>query len=556
MSPGKTLQPVLKMKVDELFLRWLSEDATQRLLHECLRAVQAPQGAPNVAVSADAAMPAPAPGGPGPPAAPAAPGPRPEPHSRRTRRPAVRRGGRGCAEVQTWPELQGTPGLSVGGIPTFYFPRGRPVGPVSKDGAIRAVETAFALLPLQRARLEDMGNVAKACGCPLYWKGPLFYRAGGRRGGSVSVHTFVAMWRRILQDCHDEEARFLHLLASPGCDFLEQEDFVPFLQDVVESHPGLAFLKEAPEFHSCYITTVIQRIFYAVNRSWSGRISYNELRRSHFLQVVARLEEEADLSLTSGLFCYEHVYVIYCTFRELDTDCDLLLGNCDLARHRDHAISDKMIDRIFSGAVMRDRTAQRAGKMSYEDFVWFLLSEEDKTTPTSIEYWFRCMDLDGDGALSAFELEFFYEEQSRRLRSLDVEPLPFPDCLCQMLDLVRPRTQGRITLGDLKRCRLLAPIFFDTFFNVDKYLDREQHEQLALPGDGDGPELSDWDRFAAAEYRLLVAEEAAAQLWEDGSDTDEPSPGKQQPSGLRPQRPFWEASGAELLEEEDDLWPA
>lgn len=301
---------------------------------------------------------------------------------------------------------------------------------------------------------------------------------------------------------------------------------------------------------------VIQRIFYAVNRSWSGRISYNELRRSRFLQVVARLEEEADLSLTSGLFCYEHVYVIYCTFRELDTDCDLLLGNCDLARHRDHAISDKMIDRIFSGAVMRDRTAQRAGKMSYEDFVWFLLSEEDKTTPTSIEYWFRCMDLDGDGALSAFELEFFYEEQSRRLRSLDVEPLPFPDCLCQMLDLVRPRTQGRITLGDLKRCRLLAPIFFDTFFNVDKYLDREQHEQLALPGDGDGPELSDWDRFAAAEYRLLVAEEAAAQLWEDGSDTDEPSPGKQEPSGLHPQRPFWEASGAELLEEEDDLWPA
>ncbi|XP_062034103.1 serine/threonine-protein phosphatase 2A regulatory subunit B'' subunit beta-like isoform X2 [Lepus europaeus] len=482
MPPGKTLQPVLKMKVDELFLRWLSEAATQRLLHECLRAVQAPQSAPNVAVSAGAEMPAPAPGGPGPPAAPAAPGLPPEPQSRRTRRPAVPRGGRGCTEVQTWPELQGTPGLPVGGIPTFYFPRGRPVGPASKDAAIRAVETAFALFPLQRARLEDMGNVAKACGCPLYWKGPLFYRAGGRRGGSVSVHTFVAMWHRILQDCHDEEARFLHLLASPGCDFLEQEDFIPFLQDVVESHPGLAFLKEAPEFHSCYITTVIQRIFYAVNRSWSGRISYNELRRSRFLQVVARLEEEADLSLTSGLFCYEHVYVIYCTFRELDTDCDLLLGNCDLARHRDHAISDKMIDRIFSGAVMRDRTAQRAGKMSYEDFVWFLLSEEDKTTPTSIEYWFRCMDLDGDGALSAFELEFFYEEQSRRLRSLDVEPLPFPDCLCQMLDLVRPRTQGRITLGDLKRCRLLAPIFFDTFFNVDKYLDREQHEQLALPG--------------------------------------------------------------------------
>jgi serine/threonine-protein phosphatase 2A regulatory subunit B'' len=28
--------------------------------------------------------------------------------------------------------------------------------------------------------------------------------------------------------------------------------------------------------------------------------------------------------------------------------------------------------------------------MGYEDFVWFILSEEDKTTETAMEYWFRC----------------------------------------------------------------------------------------------------------------------------------------------------------------------
>lgn len=36
----------------------------------------------------------------------------------------------------------------------------------------------------------------QACGCPLYWKGPLFYSAGGERTGSVSVHKFVVMWRK------------------------------------------------------------------------------------------------------------------------------------------------------------------------------------------------------------------------------------------------------------------------------------------------------------------------------------------------------------------------
>ena len=36
----------------------------------------------------------------------------------------------------------------------------------------------------------------QACECPLFWKVPLFNAAGGDRTGSVSVHKFVAMWRK------------------------------------------------------------------------------------------------------------------------------------------------------------------------------------------------------------------------------------------------------------------------------------------------------------------------------------------------------------------------
>lgn len=61
----------------------------------------------------------------------------------------------------------------------------------------------------------------------------------------------------------------------------------------------------------------------------------------------------------------------------------------------------------------------------------------------SIEYWFRCMDLDGDGVLSMFELEYFYEEQCERMERMGIEPLPFQDLLCQMLDLVKPESTGQ-----------------------------------------------------------------------------------------------------------------
>ena len=59
------------------------------------------------------------------------------------------------------------------------------------------------------------------------------------------------------------------------------------------------------------------------------------------------------------------------------------------------ALSTRMIERIFSGAVTRGNVKnssgahQGDGKMSYTEFVWFLLSEEDKNHPTAIEYWFR-----------------------------------------------------------------------------------------------------------------------------------------------------------------------
>ncbi|XP_054408639.1 serine/threonine-protein phosphatase 2A regulatory subunit B'' subunit alpha isoform X2 [Pongo abelii] len=389
-----------------------------------------------------------------------------------------------------------------------------PVGDKAKD-------TTSAVL------IQQTPEVIKVCGCPLYWKAPMFRAAGGEKTGFVTAQSFIAMWRKLLNNHHDDASKFICLLAKPNCSSLEQEDFIPLLQDVVDTHPGLTFLKDAPEFHSRYITTVIQRIFYTVNRSWSGKITSTEIRKSNFLQTLALLEEEEDINQITDYFSYEHFYVIYCKFWELDTDHDLYISQADLSRYNDQASSSRIIERIFSGAVTRGKTIQKEGRMSYADFVWFLISEEDKRNPTSIEYWFRCMDVDGDGVLSMYELEHFYEEQCERMEAMGIEPLPFHDLLCQMLDLVKPAVDGKITLRDLKRCRM-AHIFYDTFFNLEKYLDHEQRDPFAVQKDveNDGPEPSDWDRFAAEEYETLVAEESAQAQFQEGFEdyeTDEPA---------------------------------
>lgn len=75
---------------------------------------------------------------------------------------------------------------------------------------------------------------------------------------------------------------------------------------------------------------------------WNGRISLSELRRSDLLRSIARLEEEEDINQMTQYFSYEHFYVIYCKFWELDRDHDLCIDKHDLARHSDHGKSKQI----------------------------------------------------------------------------------------------------------------------------------------------------------------------------------------------------------------------
>lgn len=53
-----------------------------------------------------------------------------------------------------------------------------------------------------------------------------------------------------------------------------------------------------------------------------------------------------------------------------------------------------------------------------------------------------------------------------------------------MLDMIKPKCPGKISLADLKACKM-TPIFFDTFFNLEKYLDHEQRDPFASQRDNE-----------------------------------------------------------------------
>uniref|UniRef100_A0A7S3CIH8 EF-hand domain-containing protein n=1 Tax=Strombidium rassoulzadegani TaxID=1082188 RepID=A0A7S3CIH8_9SPIT len=165
--------------------------------------------------------------------------------------------------------------------------------------------------------------------------------------------------------------------------------------------------------------------------------------------------------------------------------------------------------------------------MNYEDFVWFMLSEEDKSTLRSLQYWFKVIDLDDNLIITPHEMQHFYEEQVHRLEYLNHEPILFVDLLCQMNDLVKPSHEGHFSFEELRAVKQNVGIFFNCLVNLNKFIAYETRDLFQLKHQlTEFPDYSEWDRFAKAEYERLAMEEEQGEDSEvldamDGWDSEE-----------------------------------
>eukprot|EP00760_Papus_ankaliazontas_P034461 PhM_4_TR7208/c0_g1_i1/m.30713/K11583/PPP2R3; serine/threonine-protein phosphatase 2A regulatory subunit B'' len=287
--------------------------------------------------------------------------------------------------------------------------------------------------------------------------------------------------------------------------YLVPGDFFPIVKELLRVHPGLDFLKQTPEFMDKYAETVVIRIFYGLDATGTrNRITFAQFDRSNLPDTMRLLDEEEDINAVRDYFSYEHFYVLYCKFWELDTDRDYLIGRPEFGRYGAGCLSARILDRIVAGHARR-LTSGRPGKLNYEDFVWFCLSEEDKTSVQSLQYWFRAMDLDGDGIISGYELDVFLQEQKNRMQQLSIEAIAVEDIMCQMIDMLKPLDPNRITLRDFKSCPT-SGVFINSLLNLNKFLIFEQRDPFAAHAEKQLPEKTDWDRFARMEYDRMAME--------------------------------------------------
>ncbi|KAK1260659.1 hypothetical protein QJS04_geneDACA002378 [Acorus gramineus] len=432
-------------------------------------------------------------------------------------------------------------------IPQFYFQNGPPPPNELKEQCIARIDQLFLShmdgLQIQGeskpdlylsflAAIYKMVTVSSffvsefksltrdICKLPSFFSSTLFRKIDVNCTGIITRDQFVDYWINGNMMSMDIASQIFKILKQPDRKYLTQDDFKPVLRELLATHPGLEFLQSTPEFQDRYAETVIYRIFYYVNRSGNGHLTLRELKRGNLIAALQHADEEEDINKVLRYFSYEHFYVIYCKFWELDTDHDFLIDKENLIRYGNHALTYRIVDRIFS-QIPRKFTSKVEGKMGYEDFVYFMLSEEDKSSEPSLEYWFKCIDLDGNGVLTPNEMQFFYEEQLHRMECMAQEPVLFEDILCQMVDMIGPEKETHFTLRDLKGCKLSGNVF-NILFNLNKFMAFETRDPFLIRQEREDPTLTEWDRFAHREYIRLSMEEdgedasnGSAEVWDE-----------------------------------------
>ena len=133
----------------------------------------------------------------------------------------------------------------------------------------------------------------------------------------------------------DEFKKFFNFIKNSNSteQVVTRTDFMPFMKALLEYHPGLEFLKAHPDFQEKYSETVILRIFYKCDLNDDGKLTFREFRKSNIIQILRKVCEEADINKIRDYFSYEHFYVLYCIFWDLDgNEHDFLLDKEDFSK--------------------------------------------------------------------------------------------------------------------------------------------------------------------------------------------------------------------------------
>ncbi|CAL1536952.1 unnamed protein product [Lymnaea stagnalis] len=235
----------------------------------------------------------------------------------------------------------------------------------------------------------------------------------------------------------------LSLYDVAGQGYLKESDLENYILELIPTLPQLNGLERS--FYSFYVCTAVRKFFFFLDPLRNGRIRIQDILACSFLDDLLELRDE-ELSKEmqeSNWFSAPSALRVYGKYLNLDKDRNGMLSKEELARYGTGTLTDVFLDRVFQECLTYE------GEMDYKTYLDFVLAMENRREPQALRYLFRIVDVQHQGYLNVFSLNYFFRAIQEQMKIHGHEPIQFQDVKDEIFDMVKPENPLKITLNDL-----------------------------------------------------------------------------------------------------------
>lgn len=357
--------------------------------------------------------------------------------------------------------------------------------------------------------------------CRRYFSASVFMKLPKDQRGLVKTEDLLGVIQRTM----DVERMLLNIILYSSAlsidDVISEGELERFVSLMTEQQvwPTEMRLKEFPTIYSI---AACRKFMFFLDRKFSGQLSIRRLVLSGvmdewlFLRRFSQYEDEMDpvsfkTQLEGNWFSVNNIARVYNQFLDLDADGDGVLSKAEFIKYggskvRPVQLTSVAVDRIFEESFSAATTGSGRLQVTidFKAFLDFILAIENAQTVQSICYFFRLLDINRSGRVSATDIAFFYSEVLRRLQESGYDAPSVADLRVEVFDMVGVNYSEGITLQDLQRCgqgHIVASLLLD----VTGFWRYDNRESLLQAAETDAN--SDVDAFDDVEDDTGVSEE-------------------------------------------------
>jgi len=147
--------------------------------------------------------------------------------------------------------------------------------------------------------------------------------------------------------------------------------------------------------------------------------------------------------LASNWFSASNALRVYSQYLQLDADQNGMLSRRELSAYQNGILTQVCIERIF------EECNTFSGEIDFRVYLDIVLALENRSAKASQRFLFKLLDMNHVGRVGLSEVRYFFSHVVAQLQAMGHEAVDVANVCDEVMDMVRPKTQGSFTLNDL-----------------------------------------------------------------------------------------------------------